>query len=693
MNVDLSVIPQNQLSGLRQANPGAFAQPFAQMVQTGRNLQWLGSTGVEWAVAEQKLTNDTLFTASETKRLEQFNELNKSLREPGVFNPKTFEGDMLLGIAKINKGLEAEANNPLVATQIRQSGEAFLADKTSGIQKEARVFRLKALQAQGLNNVRTLRQTLINTTNPVEQKALRETLEDVLTGMTSGNILDPLAAQKELDSLDKDLQDAGIRRVISTATSFGQIEEVVAKADQLSAEEKEMLLATGERSLRARISAKNAAEDRKHRIGERERKERYRKNENNFNIAMHSDTPPSLHQLKLALDRDDISDTAFNRFAADLRNPPEADRETDVDSYNSVLNKIKANPPEIDEDEIRFHKGLSNADRNSFVQRLNNRLSTDKSKTLTQSEKLMNRVIGDAAVISKYAAAARKREAKVLWKEFDERVKDGEDPDVVAKDITDRWLQADDPESGLAQNRMARKRLALPKTYQRHFTKSPNGINVPDTAAMEDQALDDLDSRQITPGEFAEIVEQIRDIEDVFPEDEQLRILPPPPPIEQKVEEEEEQDEPITLKNTKAKIVETGKKAVAPIEAQAREFQPIAKEAIQSMVEPVKKSIQGLKEAVSDSESGPETLNRLATEALEAIGVIDTSPKESSTAFTAEDMFNLALTDKDLQNKADFPDDFLLQKYRELFFATDPDEVALFEKLEAEVRRRGLPEG
>ena len=48
MNVDFSVIQQSGGSGLRQTNQWAFTEPYRQMTQTGRNLQWLGLLELIW---------------------------------------------------------------------------------------------------------------------------------------------------------------------------------------------------------------------------------------------------------------------------------------------------------------------------------------------------------------------------------------------------------------------------------------------------------------------------------------------------------------------------------------------------------------------------------------------------------------------------------------------------------------------
>ncbi len=92
MNVDFSVIPQNQLSGLRQTNQWAFTEPYRQMAQTGRNLQWLGSTGVELVSRQKSLADDLAYgeLLADFKNAQRENEgklIQFSKRDPSALAP------------------------------------------------------------------------------------------------------------------------------------------------------------------------------------------------------------------------------------------------------------------------------------------------------------------------------------------------------------------------------------------------------------------------------------------------------------------------------------------------------------------------------------------------------------------------------------------------------------------------------
>ncbi len=702
MELDRSVFRQTQKSGLRQASPQAFTAAAEGLTRLGQSMQDLGQVGTNLALAEQKLFNDSQFATSQADRKLLIADLEKKLREPATFNPHTFEGDWKLGVAKINADLVKRAPNKILQALIQADGDAYFANNLSTIQKEGRVVRLKALQAQGLNNVKRLRESLVATDDPLLKKGLRETVENVLQGMADNAIIDPSTINEELDSIDKDLEEAGIRRKIATAKTFEELQEVVDSATQLSAEEREIFLAQGERSIRMRREARNAQEDRKHKLAKQEREERYRKNGAAFQDRMNSNNPPSVEELDQAMIRDDISRTVRNQLVSDLTNPPELDRPTDENAYVNVINEIKKLEQGLDgnisEPDIRFHSQLSNADRNNLLQRYRASMSGRETKALTSGEKLMNRIIGDVAAINKFQGAAKKNAAKVLWKEFDDRVNPlqgaGEDPSAVAKELTDRWMNASDPNSPLSRNVSARQFKNLPQEYQAFITEGEGGLQVPDTNAMLAKALEESESGQLPPQEFADLVDQIDEIEEFFPLEAQRKFLPPPPAPEIVPPKKPEQEDEVDLPAAKQGIKETGKELVQPVEQQARELQPLVKEEIREFVEPIKETIKTFKDAVSDSESGPETLNRLATDALNAISdFVSPQSNEQTQSFTSDDLFNTELSANELQNVSDFPDEFILQKILELQQNASPEEAKVLQLLIQEAARRNLTQG
>ncbi len=87
MNVDFSVIQQSGGSGLRQTNQWAFTEPYRRMAQTGRNLQWLGATGTNLAIAEQDTQNTNLVNSTNAQRKIQYSKLKTQLLQPETFNP------------------------------------------------------------------------------------------------------------------------------------------------------------------------------------------------------------------------------------------------------------------------------------------------------------------------------------------------------------------------------------------------------------------------------------------------------------------------------------------------------------------------------------------------------------------------------------------------------------------------------
>ena len=687
MDIDLRVIQPTKNSGLRQTDPRAFTAGAQGLIQLGQGLQDVGDAGAKFVLAEQKLFNNTQFASSEVERKLQVADLEKRLREPGVFNPHTFEGDMKMGIANINAilagdkskgGVSAFGANSLLKTQIKASGESYFADNLKRIQSEGRVYRLKSLQAQGLGNVRALRQELTNTNDPLLKKGLRETIENVLEGMTDGDILDPLKAQAELDSIDKDIDEGNIRRKIATAKTYREVEAVIDASRFLSAEEKEIYKVSAERNLRMRITERNAKFDRDHKLSEWERDERYRANEANFIDRLNSNNPPTVEELDQAMKADKITSSARNSLEKEITTfTPESDRPTIRADYKSVVEKIEAGT--ISESDIRFHSGLSNKDRTSLVTRLVSKGAKIETTDMSQARHLMTTVVGDTAAINKYEAAAKRMAAQAGWVEFYDRVngyndQPKESPQDVANDIVGRWTNAESPESQVHQTRVRRVKLDMPKIYHKHFVPNADGLEVPDTAAMANQLLKEQAS--LSEEEFYRRSQQIKELKDYWSLEDQTKYLPPPPPIEPgepKVEEK------------KLSVQEQAKEIVQPIQEQVKE-----------VVEPIKKTLQSLKKAISDSETGPETLNRWANEGLQALGMQE---EPSSTlkepSYSREELFNTGLTAKELQDDSEWPNDFLEKKHMELSVDENLDykEKALLQRLRQELIRRGLRKG
>ncbi len=155
MNIDLSVIPQNQLSGLRQTNPWAFAQPFAQMAQSGRNLQWLGATGTNLAIAETQALQKTRskriladFNAFEIQTANQLRETASADTFESLYNQnitgwinKTLNGDKQAGTPGLPDGV--------FKASVAQALEQDRLTRLRPISNEARVRRLKGGKGWG----------------------------------------------------------------------------------------------------------------------------------------------------------------------------------------------------------------------------------------------------------------------------------------------------------------------------------------------------------------------------------------------------------------------------------------------------------------------------------------------------------------------------------------------------------------
>lgn len=236
MNVDLRYIQQSGNSGLRQANPGAFTQPFAQMAQTGRNLQWLGQKGAEFASAQQALANDNLYNEG----LLNFTGVQAAVEldaKQGVLQPdgtrRRVDPDKL-GIYTQGKLAEAQKKivNNLPATRraqfLKQTNNAIISSTKSAaligtqqIQSRAKGLDIQFKNAV-MNNLATMTPEQIEErTNQYKSRLARGVLTNTYSEEDSVKLL--VAFQKEL-ALTKLGQDAS-RLINSPDTTTAQLKQ------------------------------------------------------------------------------------------------------------------------------------------------------------------------------------------------------------------------------------------------------------------------------------------------------------------------------------------------------------------------------------------------------------------------------------------------------------------------------------
>ena len=529
MNVDFSVIQQSGGSGLRQTNQWAFTEPYRRMAQTGRNLQWLGATGTNLAIAEQDTQNTNLVNSTNAQRKIQYSKLKTQLLQPETFNPETYEKDLGDGLLAINKLLatpgKGQSYNSRVTGLIQAEGTQFYASQIGSIQKEARVFRVKALKAQGLENIRALRQEEIKMPDIPSNRLLKQdidaTMMQLIDDMVTGGLLDPDEGVKEKNKIRKDREDAHLRQVIDDATSMSDVNDALDVAQHQSEEELEILRIRGKDNIKQNRKDRIANEERLRKKGERERKARLEANEADFDGRIFDPTKFSdvtLKELRQARDDQKISKTYFDsRVVMVQRGDPYADRPTNPEVYDQVAAQIEEqlkypDRPIIKISDINSNPSLGNDVRKLLTSRLSGRQATlNDKKTGDFRKKLKEALLIEAYTkLGKIKDAQNKRNTLVL---FDRRVAAGEDAEAVATELINKEMELNTkPLSPVSLVDTQVKLNDLPPIV-RSVEKNKDGVEIPNVRVIINKLNAALENKQITEEEYIEaegIVTELR---------------------------------------------------------------------------------------------------------------------------------------------------------------------------------------
>ena len=608
-NIDTSVFRQNQKSGLRQTDPRAFTAAAAGLTQLGQGLQDVGDAGAKFALAEQNAFNAMHMTRSAATRKIETGKLRDALLNPQIFNANTYEQQYNNGIKKINEALVKKAPNSRLKALVGAEGLEYHSAQSSTIAKEARVFRVKQLKADGLKDVRDLRAAEIaqdNTaTGLLKKKEYQESIKTTLERMVAGNILDPSDAQVELDRLEKDRQQGALRKALLTAESEEEYEELLGKSNLLDEQEREIFAEKYRTKKIARDKFAIAQEERAWKLSERERTLKHRKNDADIRSRANDLDPatrPSDEELDRLLEDDLISVSAYDSVQNDILNPPARTVETNGESYQKVLDEIEkpAKDRTIDPAAIWAKKDIADTDKRALVTIL--RGIDDKG--IKQGRQIMADVIGTPETFLALNRPGQIAEVKTLKREFYDRVQDGEDPIAVANDITEKWKNASDLTSSVSQNRTVRAVEKLPLKY-RKYSDTNSGLKFPDTFAINNQAAQDLKNKDISPQQFLDITNQTKFLEETWSREAQEKHGGRKTAATLKRERKERAEQEKIAKEQEAKKLEEEKNSfVNKAKEAASESFDTAKETASGAVESVQKfeqtTIDGILKALDD---------------------------------------------------------------------------------------------
>lgn len=510
-------------------DPGPFVRAYDSTIRAGQQLQNLGEQGVNVALKEQEVYNTTQINSTNAKRKVLYSELKTQLLQPENFDAHKYEQNLSNGLLGINKVLEKPNNkqiyNPYLKGLIQAEGSAFYASQISSIQKEARVFRVKALKAQGLENIRLLRQEELKMPDIPSNQLLRQdidaTMMQLVDDMVAGGLLDPDDGVKEKTKIFKDREDAKIRKVVDNATRMSDVYDVLDKAQYQSAEEQEISLIRAKDNIRTNRQQKIAEEKRLRLLGKEKLETLQEENARDFDARIFDPEKFSgvtITELREARDNGLIKEKFFvSRVNMIQKGDPYADRPTDPDEYDRVEKLVEQqlkypDRPTIKNSEIYSNDNLSNEARNILSGRLRGR-----GGTLTDNRRTEARAkVKEALLIEAYTkmgkvARVKKKRNKLI--EFDRRVKAGEDPDEVAEEMINAEIEINkNPLSKVSQIDTDDRLKEIPQSILR-VVKSPEGVVVPNIREMLKQANAGLESKLIDDDEYEATIDALEELQ------------------------------------------------------------------------------------------------------------------------------------------------------------------------------------
>jgi len=678
MAIDYSVFRQTQKSGLRPTDSRAFTASATGLYQLGQSMQTVGDAGAKFALAETQALQTTRskriladFTAYEIATANKLRETAPADQFEALYNQditswikNTLDGNAQTGAPGLSKGI--------FKTSVAQSLEAQRLTRLRPIANEARVRRLKS-ETAGVEDTILLLQQAYGATfgdrNPASEltrQGLVENIEGLIQGMADATLIDPDDAVAKKQKNASDLQVAEAKFLQRTMPE--EAIEYLLGNKSVNIDERvrqEMIKSTD--AILVRAAAASARQEER---DERADKALLKADQNESYatlIAEASRGNITAAQIAEQLTSGAIRGTQGTSLIEFIGKYP--DGISDPEQVKNVQKQLLLNPDVLSIEQILSMDGLN---RDDAVKLAKEKQQIDAEPKETKEFKDGRKNILNFYKQDPNSWRDEKEQKKIVAVEnYKKLVKEGKTPLIASIEAINNL------ESVLGNKENAK---TLISTLGRNLLlgrMNYGGDSYVDAAVKLKAAI--AEAMQENGGVL------LPDQDKFFKQQglllQRIRKLTP----------QAEQGLPVAPRknaelSTQAETIrESGKPAVKT--AEPKEIVRPIQEQIKEVVEPIKETLQSIKKALSDSETMPETLNRLANEGLQALGM------QEEPSLTPENMFHNSLTAKDLAIKKDFPDEFLLKKYRELFESTDPDEVAIFKKLEAEVRRRGLDEG
>ena len=653
--------------GLREGysqtiDPSSFVRSYDSSIRAGQQLQNFGGQLGDLAVAEQKVYNSTQVNSAKAARTLAFAKHKEMLLQPENFNPHTYEQDLLGGLGKINTNLEKK-QNPRAKSLIAADGLDFVATQTGIVKKEARVFRVKALKATGLESLRALRQEHINLPDTPSNAVLKQQIDDtmlaMITDMVDGNILSPEDGNKERIDILSIREYAKLAELIDGVTSRKQVNQILDKVQYQDEKDVAILKIRGFQNAEANKRANVATADREARLARQVKEDKQEAKGADLDGRIfdpNTQKPVTLKELRQLRDDGEITRNYFDKRVEQINsgvvftNRPTVPEE--LDKIHKLVERQIQNPTEtiIKPSDIQDNESLSNEDRNIFKQRL---LGADRSaadsEVSTLRKRLRQGLSVDTLLRMNKRNMARKKLAKIH--EFDRLTDKRQKGDPSkALEIYNRMiaeeLNINDPTHPLSQIEVKDGLDKIPDNI-RTTIKSDTGLIVPHISEMAKKANQLHESKKISDDDLYQITDELEELGTIW--DQKAIEKHGNIKSAKKVSEEKKEEDKKQVKEKEKQPVVTGTKPIPTIES--TQFSP-------SKVTP-------REETTLPSESGAPAMWELAQ--------------------------SLGLNPEILKNAEYFPDQFIFEKWSELLERElTEEEKPIFKLLMDEVGRRGI---
>jgi len=640
MAINIDIQKQTRLSGLQHPYPRQFQQAGLALAQAGKGLQNIGTDIGNFALAETQALQTTRskriladFTAYEISTANELRETASADQFEALYNQNitswinhTLNGNEQTGAKGLPKGI--------FKTSVAQALEAQRLTRLRPIASEARLRRLKAEKAGVEDTILSLQQAYAetflteNATSESTRAGLQLNIEGLIEGMVSANIIDPDDGVAKRQKSSSDLQISQAKFLQRTAPEDA-IEYLLSdRSSNIVERVRQEMLKTSESILIRKAAASLREEEKEERNRIRELKTNQNKT---YSILIAGASKGNLTATQIAeqLTSQSISGTQGTSLIEFIGKYP--DGISDPEQVKNIQKQLLLNPDVLSVEQILGMDGLNRADSVKFAK--------EKQQIDAEPRETKDFKDGRAMILNIYKQdpdhwADEKEQYKIVAVEnYKKLVKEGRTPFLAAVESINNLniaLNKKDsqksPISVMGRNRLLGRLNFGGDNYVDAAVRLKNNIAA---AKQENEGKLPDDQKKF----FKQQQILLERIKKLTPLDEQ--VLPDFSPTNNNGGDtaKEKTEIPIPRKDSEVNtgeqiktrveefsepIQEQVKEVVQPIQEQAKEFAKPIQEQAKEFVKP----IQDVLTAIKESETTGETLNRLANDGLQSLGLL-----------------------------------------------------------------------